>query len=114
VKFNLGKHWVEAFALIALLVGFLIAVIVKQTSLSYALVFLAGFLAGRTFYFTNKKTFILPLILLILGFSSGYFVGSIWVSRAMGLSIFFIGFLLSYYLHLKNILASFKSKNFIK
>ena len=64
MKFSFEKHWVETFALIALLVGFLIAVIIKETSLLYVFIFLAGFLAGRVFYFTHKRTFILPLILV--------------------------------------------------
>jgi hypothetical protein len=114
MKFSLEKHWVETFALISLLVGFLIAVVVRETSLLYAFIFLAGFLAGRVFYFTHKRTFILPLILLVLGFLVGYFVGSIWTNRFVSLSIFIIGFLLSYYLHLNQILVSFKNKNFIK
>jgi len=114
MKFNLEKQWVEVSALIILLIGFLIAVIVGETSLLYAFIFLAGFLAGRVFYFTHKKTFILPLILLILGFLVGYFIGSIWTNRVVSLSIFIIGFSLSYYLHMKEILVSFKSDNFIK
>ena len=57
---------------------------------------------------------IYQLTLPIVGFLFGYLLGSFWASRFVTLLFFAVGFGISYYLHLKQILVIFKSEDFIK
>ncbi|MDP3699196.1 MAG: hypothetical protein Q8R47_06450 [Nanoarchaeota archaeon] len=110
---KLKQHWPELFALFFTLMGFLISVIITQPSLSYFAVFVSGLLAGRLYYIQRFKP-ILPSVLIILGFLVGYVAGSFWVSRFWAIVFFLCGFALSYYMHAKGIIVSFKSKGFIE
>src|SRR3989338_5120713 len=111
---KLKQHWPELFALFFTLIGFLISVIITQPGLSYFAVFVSGLLAGRLYYIQRYKQPILPSVLIILGFLVGYVAGSFWVSRFWTIIFFLCGSTLSYYMHVKGIIVSFKSKGFIK
>ncbi len=108
------ENWVEVFFILFLAIGFVIAVLLKSVMFSSITVLLAGFVAGRTFYIKRYQEPILPFVLIILGFLLGYLLGSVWVNRLLVLALFFVGFILSYYLHMQKIIAIFKSKNFLK
>ncbi|MBT4936248.1 hypothetical protein HOL21_01250 [Candidatus Woesearchaeota archaeon] len=111
---KLDEQWAEAFSLLFLAVGFIIAILLQSPFLSYLSVFFAGFVAGRVYYLKKSKEPILPFVLLIVGFLFGYLLGSFWASRFVTLLFFAVGFGISYYLHLKQILVIFKSEDFIK
>jgi|TARA_Y100000310_G_scaffold321540_1_gene379288 hypothetical protein len=108
------ERWVENILLFILVIGFIIAVLLFNPVLSYILLFLAGFMAARIYYIKHAKEPILPFVLLILGFLFGYLVGGFWVSRVLALIMFGLGFGISYYLHLKKFLVTFKSEDFVK
>lgn len=110
---NLKEHWEELFVLFFALLGFIISVVITQPVLSYFAVFVSGLLAGRLYYIQRFKP-ILPSVLIILGFLVGYVAGSFWVSLFWTIVFFLSGFSLSYYIHVKGIIASFKSTGFIK
>lgn len=108
------KNWEELFALFFTLLGFVISVVIAQPLLSYGSVFVSGLLAGRLYYIQRYKQPLLPSVLIILGFLVGYVAGSFWVSRFWTIVFFLCGFALFYYMHVKGIIASFKSKGFIE
>jgi len=112
-EIKLKEHWHELFALFLALLGFLISVAITKPWLSYFAVFVSGFLAGRLYYLQRFKP-IFPSVLIILGFLVGYVAGSFWVSRFWTIIFFLYGFGLSYYMHVKGIIGSFKSKGFVK
>lgn len=111
---KLKQHWAELLALIFTLLGFMISVLISQPGLSYFSVFVSGLLAGRIYYLQRYQQPILPSVLIILGFLVGYVAGSFWASRFWTIVFFLVGFSLSYYIHVKGIIVSFKSKGFIK
>ena len=111
---KLKLHWPELLALIFTLLGFLLSVLISRPGLSYFSVFVSGLLAARLYYLQRYKQPILPSVLIILGFLVGYVAGSFWASRFWTIFFFFCGFAISYYMHLKGIIVSFKSKGFIK
>lgn len=111
---KLKQNWPELLALIFALLGFLISVIITKPGLSYFAVFVSGLLSGRLYYIQRYQQPILPSVLIILGFLVGYVAGSFWVSRFWTIVFFLSGFSLSYYMHVKGIIVSFKSKGFIK
>ena len=108
------EQWVENFFLFFLVIGFIIAVLMFNPALSYLLFFLTGVIAARIYYIKHAKEPIFPFILLILGFVLGYLIGGFWISRILAIIVFGIGFGISYYLHLKKFLVTFKSKDFVK
>jgi hypothetical protein len=108
------EQWVETIAVLLLVSGFIISVLLKNPMVSYASVFLSGFIAGRIYYFKKQKEPIFPFILIISGFLVGYLIGNFWVSRTLTIIFFAIGFGLSYYLHVKKIFVIFKNENFVK
>ena len=111
---NLKQNWPELLSLCFALLGFLISVIITKPWLSYFAVFASGLLAARLYYIQRYKQPILPSVLIIIGFLVGYVAGSFWVSRFWTIAFFLFGFALSYYMHVKGIIVSFKSKGFIK
>ena len=113
-KLKLQYQWPELLALCFTLLGFLISVLISQPGLSYFSVFVSGLLAARLYYLQRYQQPILPSVLIILGFLVGYVAGSFWASRFWTIVFFICGFALSYYMHVKGIIVSFKSKGFIK
>lgn len=113
-ELKLQYQWPELLALCFALLGFFISVLISQPGLSYFSVFVSGLLAARLYYSQRYKQPILPSVLIILGFLVGYVAGSFWVSRFWTMIFFLCGFTVSYYMHVKGIIASFKSKSFIK
>lgn len=112
IKFS--EDWVEVLTAVFLLLGFIIAVLLQSSLFSYLTVLLAGLVAGRIFYIKRYTEPILPFTIMVLGFLVGYLIGGIWTSRFLILLFFGLGFGISYYIHMKQILVIFKSKGFIK
>ena len=110
----LHGRYAEILAGIFLFLGFFISTSTVNPVFGVISIFIAGFIAGRVYYFKRKKDPILPYILVIAGFVVGFLMGNIWSSRLIVLLFFAIGFGLSYWLYMKNILVSFKSENFLK
>ncbi len=108
------EEWVEAFTLAFVTLGALVSILIKSDLFTFISIFLAGFLAARSYYIRRFKEPILPFLLIIVGFLTGYVVASFWSSRITILLIFGLGFGVSYYLHMKKILVIFKSRNFVK
>ena len=114
MKFAWEHHWTEAFAFAFIALGFVLAVLLQNAVLSYISVLLGGLVAGRIYYLKRYTEPILPFVLMILGFLLGYFAGSVWTSRVYVIMYYAIGFALSYYLHFKKIVATFKNEDYVK
>jgi len=111
---KLEEIWAETLMVIFILVGFVVSLLLANVTVIYLIVLLSGFLAGRVIYIKKFKEPIFPFVLMIIGFLFGYLLGGFGASR-FWIAVFFLGSLgISYYLHLKKIITTFKSKNFIK
>src|SRR3989344_1064157 len=108
------EQWAETFALLLVVTGFILSILLRNALLSYVSVLVSGFIAGRIYYIKKYKEPILPFVLMIVGFLLGYLIGSFWTSRILTLVFFMGAFVLSYYLHVKEIVTIFKSENFFK
>lgn len=111
---ELQEQWAEALTLLFASIGFIISILLRSILLNYITIIISGFVAGRIFYLKYKKEQIFPFILIIIGFLLGYLVGSFWSSRIITIILFIISSYISYYLHMKKIITTFKSKPFIK
>lgn len=108
------RQWAEVGALGFIVLGFIISFVILSPVLSYFTIFLSGAVAGRIFYQKRYTEPIFPFVLLIVGFLVGYFIGTVWANRIGVLVFFGAGFMISYYLHWKEIVVTFKSENFVK
>lgn len=108
------EQWPELFTFVFLILGFVIAVLLRNAFWSYLSVFMSGFVAGRVYYLKHATEPLLPFLLMMSGFLLGYFLGAVWINRIFVLVLFLLGGALSYYLHLKKIIVIFKNEPFIK
>ena len=111
---KLEDQWPELTALLFLALGFVISVLLRNALWSYVSIFSSGLLAGRIYYMKRFKEPIVPFVLIILGFFMGYLLGALWVNRTLTIVFFLISFGVSYYLHLKKIVTTFKSERFVR
>jgi uncharacterized membrane protein YwzB len=111
---KLDEQWAESITVLFIVLGFIIALLLRNSFLSYISIALAGSLAGRVFYIKRYKEPVLPFVLIIIGFLLGYLVGGFWVSRFWALIWFILAFIVSYQLHVKKIFVIFKSEKFVK
>lgn len=112
--FKLQERWAELTALFFVVLGFMISVLLRTPAISYLAVLLSGLLAGRICFIERYKQPIFPFILIVLGFLAGYVAGSFWVSRFWIVIFFSLGGFISYHLHRKGMVVTFKSKDFIE
>ena len=108
------QQWPEVSALSFLVIGFVISLLLQSPVLVYLSVIFAGGLAGRVYYLQRYREPLFPFILIILGFLVGYLIGNIWTSRFWTLFFFLSSLGISYYLHVKKIITTFKSVHFLK
>ena len=92
------KDWVEMIAFILLLIGFIFASTAGSAFLTYITIFFCGMIVGR-FWFERKKDIKIPYFILIVGFLLGYTIGTYYGNKLITILLFFIGSLISYYLH---------------
>ena len=95
---NLLNTWVEWVSFMLLVIGFLVALFIGSAFMSYAVILLFGFMAGRVLYF-KKNSF--PMYMIGTGFLLGYVLGTRFGKWKIVLFCFFLGMAVSYYLHKK-------------
>ncbi len=106
-ELDLAKNWVEYFAILLALLGFLIAVLSYPSPfLTYSIFFICGMLGGKLWWRTRHNLRFSWAIVLI-GFIIGYLLGSPRGKWWIMLIIFFAGMASVYYLHDKKIIKSF-------
>jgi len=108
------EQWAEAFALLFLVLGFVVSILLQSAYFTSLSVFLAGLIGGRIYYLRYQTQPIFPFVLMIVGFLLGYLLGNFWTSRLLTLFFFALGFIGSYYIHQQKIIGTFKSENFVK
>lgn len=111
---KIEENWVETLTIACIVLGFILSLTLHNAFLSYLIIFIIGFLAGRMYYIKKHKEPIVHIVILILGFLLGYLIASFWSNRLLAFIIFFSAFYLSYYLHREKIITMFKSENFLK
>jgi len=102
-EFAFYKNWMEVFLVIVLGAGLISALVVPNASLSYILVSISGFFAGRLVY-ERKSKIIGPFIAIVIIFLIGYLIGMRYGNRIVAVLLFIGGSVLSYKLFDKKIL----------
>ena len=96
----MDHDWAELFFFVLMVIGFLIAVTIKNQVVVYITIFIAGLLAGRMIYEREEK-FSFPYYLIIIGFLIGYLLGVQIGDRRAIIILFVLGGLISYYFYSK-------------
>ncbi len=110
---KLEEQWADILALALLVIGFIVAVLLRSAFFNYITSFVGGFLSARLYYFKRQKQPIFPFVLIIVGFLLGYLIGTIWASRFWTFVFFTVGFFGSYYLLKHKIIGIFKSEQYL-
>lgn len=97
------KNRMEFLFLALLVIGMLIALASPNAAVSYAIIFLSGFFAGK-FIYGKKSKIKFPYFMIIMGFFIGYIIGVYYASRRIAIMFFIVGYILSYKLYEKRIL----------
>ena len=98
-------NWPEWFALILLIIGFIIAVSAGSAVILYIISILFGSIFGRWMYRFRKKLKV-PAVLITIGALIGLTIGSFYGSREIVILLFVVGYTVSYYLHERKIIHS--------
>jgi len=101
------KNWFESFFLALMVIGIVVALSAPSAAISYVIIFLSGFFAGRLIY-ERKHKMKFPYVMIIAGFVIGYLIGVYYGSRMVVVALFVIGAILSYKLYDKKILKDTK------
>ena len=112
---DIFKSGTEVFIVIIMVLGVLISIAIPSKPLSFFVILLSGFAAGKIVYSRRYKTeykkqdivyFIVeefPYLIIILAFLGGYVLGSYNISRKAIFALFLVSFVISYYFHYKKI-----------
>ena len=106
-EFPFYKNWMELFLLLDMIIGLVLALLISSAALSYILIFISGFFAGRLVY-ERKSKIVFPYIVIITTFLIGYLIGMRYGNWAVVVLLFLIGSVLSYKLFDKRILKDFR------
>jgi len=96
------KDWAEIVSFLVLIVGFVLSISIENPVYVYIIIFLAGLLAGRSFFVKIGKQPLFPFFLIIIGFLLGYVIGSPIRSNSnwkVVVILFFLGWILSHVAH---------------
>ena len=105
--FSFYKNWMELFLLIDMIIGLVLALLIPSAALSYILIFVSGFFAGRLIY-ERKSKIVFPYIVIITTFLIGYLIGMRYGNRVVVVLLFLIGSVLSYKLFDKGVLKDLR------
>jgi amino acid transporter len=96
-EFEFATDWIEAFALLALILGVFIGFATGSAFTAYVLSVLSGLLFGRQWH-RSRKGPRLPYFLVITGFLIGFLIGSLpYADPKPSIVLFVIGMLIGYY-----------------
>ncbi|MBI2108264.1 hypothetical protein HYT54_04000 [Candidatus Woesearchaeota archaeon] len=89
------ENWMEIFFILIMLLGIVMAVVVRSNIVSYMTITAAGVAAGKII-FERKNKVRFPYILIIIGFIIGYVIGAYDASRQLVLLLFVASSLITY------------------
>jgi hypothetical protein len=98
-------NWPEWFALVLLVIGFIIGVSAGSAVVLYLVSLLFGGIFGR-WWFRFKKKMKVPAVIITIGALVGLTLGSFYGSREIVILLFVVGFIVSFYLHERKIIHS--------
>lgn len=104
--FEYWQSWAEFYAILLLIIGFLIAITIRNVFIAYLVIVIAGLMAGRLIY-GRKRKHKFTHYLIVIGFLFGYLIGSLGFDKRIIALLFFGAGLLSYYLHDKGYVEKF-------
>jgi len=97
----IGTDWAEFFFLVLLVVGFIIALSLKNAFITYIMILLFGLMCGR---FIQKRSKGFPFYMISAGFLIGFMIGARHVTWASVLLLFIIASIGSFYFHKKKLI----------
>ncbi|MBN2112414.1 hypothetical protein JW707_04940 [Candidatus Woesearchaeota archaeon] len=98
-------NWAEFFALVLLIVGFIVGISAGSAVILYIISVLFGAAFGR-WWFRFKKKLKIPASIITIGALIGLTLGSFYGDRKIVILLFVAGFAASYYLHERKIIHS--------
>jgi len=102
---DIYSDWGEYLMTIFLVIGLVLSVAIQNQTTSLIIIFLFGLLFGR-FWFKKKQSLRYMLSLVVCSFASGYILGKLFGNTGPILVIFFLGMIISYYIHKKGWIQS--------
>lgn len=112
---DIYNNWGEYFMNLTGIVGFMVSLVYFNLLFNLISIFILGFVSARVYFFKSKEVPVLPFSLMLFSLFVGILVGSMLRGTFfLIIPLFLISFCWSYYLHNRNILGIFKSKDFIK
>ncbi|MAG60961.1 hypothetical protein CL619_04195 [archaeon] len=111
---NLLEMWPEYSVAILLVLGFALSIATQSATVSIVTAICIGALAARIIFFMRNIQPLTPYAMVVIALIVGFIAGSFFANRFL-ITILILGsFFLSYYLHDKKIIQTFKSKPFLK
>lgn len=111
---NLLEMWPEYLAGIVLIVGFLLSIAANSTTIAIVTAIFIGALSARLIFLEKVREPLAPFYIIIIALAIGFISGSFFANRFLITFLIIGSFILSYYLHDKKIIQTFKSKAFLK
>ena len=93
------SQWAEYGFIIIILLGFALAISMRNPWLVYAVIFCAGMMSGRFIFERQGKQPLFPYLMILFGFLVGYLLGSFAYNKFAIVFLFVLGSVLSYYIH---------------
>ena len=103
-EINWIENWPEYISTITLAIGIVLALMSKSSGVSYIAITLSGLFFGRIWHKLKHEKRI-PLAVTIVGFLSGFLIGSIALNIKAIIILFIIGMSASYTLHERKIIT---------
>ncbi len=113
-KINLLEMWPEYLATLLLFAGFLLSIVTQSAAITIITAICVGALTARLIISKRKIEPIAPFSIIVIALIIGFISGSFFANRFLITILIAGSFALSYYLHDKGIIQTFKSKAFLK
>jgi hypothetical protein len=106
----IGTDWAEFFFLVLLVIGFIVALSLKNAFITYVMIMVFGIMCGR---FIQKRSKGFPFYMIAAGFLLGFMIGARHVAWSSVLILFIAASIGSFYFHKKQILSDVFEKKWI-
>jgi hypothetical protein len=103
MTFKFQWDWAELFFVVLLFLGIFIGIASPSAVITYLVAIITGMMAGRLLY-ERKHKFLVPYLLIVMGFLIGYIIGTFHGDRRISLVLFLVGAIISYHLFDKKII----------
>ncbi len=101
------KNYMEFFFIVLMVLGIVIALAAPNAFISYLIIFMAGFFAGKVM-FERKTNIRFPYVVIFIGFLIGYLLGVYYGSRLAVGAMFLLGALVGYKVYQKGLIRDLK------